>query len=140
MDGEGGASSLEDRSPVPFEPESVMPAQWGGPGGLGGAFPLGATPEKRLIFAMLEDACVGVSYGGWKRKKLRQAAKDRRWIASDGDRPWSFVWCCHILGLDPSYIRRGLAARETPIRASHNIATSKRWVAKVNGRQLGRAA
>lgn len=70
-----------------------------------------ATPEKRLLLAVLEEAV-----GTFQRHLL---ATDRRgrmafvdvetWFASD-DPTWlfSFVGICDALGIDPTYVRSGL--------------------------------
>ena len=68
-------------------------------------------PEKRLLFAILEDACdvcikwcTAMSH---REKRLFQDAYD--WIQSD-DRFYfgSFLKICEELDLEPDYIRRGV--------------------------------
>ena len=79
--------------------------------------------EHRLMVAILEDA-VSIqvkSYSGGfvTSHDVREA---REWLASrDRSWPFSFESICDVLGLDPSYIRRGIRtararAIETPAR------------------------
>jgi hypothetical protein len=78
-------------------------------------------PECRLLWAVLENAVEAymknaVATGRRGQRLFREAEE---WIMQD-DPTWlcSFVSICHILGLDPGYLRRGLrrwrAARLTP--------------------------
>lgn len=39
----------------------------------------------------------------------------RRWLASDRDAPLSFVWCCQVLKLSPSAIRRKVPPERTEL-------------------------
>jgi uncharacterized alpha-E superfamily protein len=72
-----------------------------------------ATPEQRLMLAVLDDAFatvlrnVGASSRG--RRLLDETA---RWFAADDDAsPFSFVNVCHALRLDASQVRGRLAVR-----------------------------
>jgi len=80
-------------------------------------------PECRLLWAVLEDG-VGeymryATATGRRGKRLFREAEE--WIMQD-DPTWlcSFVNICHILGLDPDYLRTGLRrwreARTPPAR------------------------
>ena len=79
-------------------------------------------PECHLLWAVLENAVEtymkNASATGRRGKRLFREAEE--WIMQD-DPTWlcSFVNICHILGLDPDYLRRGLrrrlVARDTPI-------------------------
>jgi len=73
--------------------------------------------EHRLMLAILEDA-VSIHVKSWSggfvtRRDVREA---REWLASnDRSLPFGFEFICDVLGLDPSYIRRGIrAARARP--------------------------
>jgi hypothetical protein len=91
-----------------FEPDTLMPDQYY------------ATlrksqhsdPELRLMAAILEDAVACLS-----RDPLRCARPHRKgveealsWIDAQGEEDWVFSFhnICESLGLDPSYLRRGL--------------------------------
>jgi hypothetical protein len=39
------------------------------------------------------------------RGARRQAQRDRDWVASTSEKPYSFVWICQQLGLDPQATR-----------------------------------
>ena len=81
--------------------------------------------EHRLMLAILEDA-VSLHVKSWSvgfvtRRDIREA---REWLAS-GDRslPFSFESICDVLGLDPSYIRRGIRAfRARPTETAARFA------------------
>jgi hypothetical protein len=81
---------------------------------------------KRLIAAVIEQA---VSDASWKyvarktkTEKERAAEKTRkrngerirssakRWLLSDDNHPFSFVWCAEGLDLNPEYLRRKLSS------------------------------
>jgi len=73
-----------------------------------------AAPERRLRLAILEDASryyrqyYGATDG--RARVLYEDAAD--WFASpDRSGPFSFENVCDALGLDPHYVRRGLARR-----------------------------
>jgi hypothetical protein len=71
-----------------------------------------AEPELKLVFALLEDAlrCVG-KYLRTRGRKGRSAYRDTdAWIFSrDDDRVFSFGSVCEILGINPDYLRKGVA-------------------------------
>jgi hypothetical protein len=89
---------------VRLEPDVIVPARFL-------PQPI-ATPERRLLLAVLEEAV-----GTYQRYIM---ANDRRghrlladvdaWFACDDTQwPYSFVTICDALGLDPTYVRCGLA-------------------------------
>lgn len=69
-------------------------------------------PECRLLWAVLENAVETymkyVAATGRRGKRLFREAE--LWISQD-DPTWlcSFVSICYVLGLDPDYVREGLA-------------------------------
>jgi hypothetical protein len=68
-------------------------------------------PECRLLWAVLQDG-VGTYmkyFAATGRRGKRLFAEAERWIMED-DPTWlcSFVSICHILGLEPDYLRTGL--------------------------------
>ena len=100
-----------------FEPETVLPSQ------LLDASHHGANlqPEKRLMLAVLEDAVATLQRGALTttRSVSTAAEEARQWVLDDRtDLPFSFVNICHVLGLDPAYLRQGL----------------ERWVARARRR------
>jgi len=68
-------------------------------------------PECRLLWAVLENAVdsymKNATATGRRGKRLFREAEE--WIMQD-DLTWlcSFISICHVLGLDPDYLRRGL--------------------------------
>jgi hypothetical protein len=42
---------------------------------------------------------IALAVGDLQRPRYR--AEARRWLWSDGEEPGSFVWVCHLVGLDP---------------------------------------
>jgi hypothetical protein len=70
-------------------------------------------PERRLMAAILEDAvsCLSMDPRRGTSRQRKQFEEARRWIDCDDDSEWifSFQNVCEVLGLDPSYLRRGLS-------------------------------
>jgi hypothetical protein len=62
-------------------------------------------PEKRLMLAVLMDAIVQL-----KRRGSAGAVEAEAWIrgATEGASPFSFAAVCEVLGLEPSYLARGV--------------------------------
>src|SRR5262245_9116467 len=105
---------FDDRHMAPFEPASLMPAQYFTARQRHRA----RSSEARLMYAILEDA---ISVYCRHREPTR--ARDRRsfraacrWIESS-DRTWlfSYLRICEALDLDAEYIRRGLRARRVAL-------------------------
>jgi AraC-like DNA-binding protein len=69
-------------------------------------------PERRLMAAVLEDvvACLSVDPRYCTRRQRRDFHDAKSWInaADDSDWVFSFSNICEALGIDPSYLRRGL--------------------------------
>ncbi len=73
--------------------------------------------ETELLYAILEDAvrCLqgGEQEKGWKNQR-RMAQEAEAWLfVDDYEWPFSFVNICDHLGLDPTYLRRGLECRRS---------------------------
>jgi hypothetical protein len=68
-------------------------------------------PEKRLMLAILEDAILSFqdNHAARHEKKKRLFDDVQRWIFEVSD-DWvfSFEHICHVLELEPEYIRKGL--------------------------------
>jgi len=93
---------------VSMEPETVLPNQFFDRATIDASL----QPEKRLMLAVLEDA-VGAyqkycTAPGRRAKRLFTEAEE--WFLSD-DRSWpySFANICEALGMEPGYLRSGLA-------------------------------
>lgn len=68
-------------------------------------------PEKRLILAVLEDAiyCFQKYMSAADRRSAALFRDAEEWMMEDNnDWPFSFENVCLALGLNPSYVRRGL--------------------------------
>jgi hypothetical protein len=106
----------DERAPAAFEPDTLLASQYfdrirrrsehhG---------------EKMLMIAVLEDAVnTYLKYAGspdHRHRELFAEAKD--WVESD-DQSWfySFRNVCDVLGLDATYLRRGLRTAE--VRGQH---------------------
>ena len=69
-------------------------------------------PEKHLLLAILEDALSCYRKNVFARTAKKQAAfrEAEEWILATGDERFlSFESVCGVLGIEPSYLRRGLA-------------------------------
>jgi hypothetical protein len=76
-------------------------------------------PEHRLRLAVLLDA-VGLLWKGRADRKTREALS---WVLGEsGDDPFSFENVCHVLGIEPTFLARGLIRR----MASGKAAPSER--------------
>ena len=76
-------------------------------------------PECRLLWAVLQDGMETYRKytGATSRRGQRLFAAAERWIM-ENDPTWlcSFVSICHVLELDPEYLRAGLRRwRSTPL-------------------------
>jgi len=101
-------STLDERFGGTLAPDAMLPAQFFA--ALHGRGDLSA--ERRLVVAVLEDAlhCY-LKYADSENSKQRQLFLEaEEWIM--GDHPtwfFSFPNVCDTLGLDPDYVREGLA-------------------------------
>jgi hypothetical protein len=90
----------------------------------------GASAERDLMFAILADAvdCYSKYATARDGRSMRLFADARDWFFCDGDeQPFSFVNVCDGLGLDPSYIRRGVLAltKRAQLRTVSEAATEQ---------------
>lgn len=82
-------------------------------GGVGEVSTDGKSPEERLLVAVMVQAVHDLHtdikthglVGAW-------AAEAGRWIRCDDTRPWGFIWCCSILGMQPERVRARVAHRD----------------------------
>jgi len=85
-------------------------------------------PEKRLMAAVLLDALVQLQRDG-----SSGAAEVRTWIAGSGRGSlFSFANVCEALGVDPSYLARGLMDR--PRIAARRVRLVRRRIS-IGGRR-----
>lgn len=104
------AVSIDDLLPGPFEPCTILPAQFF----TGRQRNRACTGEQCLMAAILEDAVALYLSPKLPRtsKAFHVLREARRWVRSS-DRSWvfSFLRICEALDLDPNAIRRGLRIR-----------------------------
>lgn len=89
-----------------FEPDALLPIQYLDL--FRRRFPI--EPEKRLMWAILEDAVEGYrSHFSGRGKPIGELRELECWIR-DRDQRWlySFDNICEMLGIEPQYLRRGL--------------------------------
>jgi len=69
-------------------------------------------PERRLMVAILEDAvsCLSADQRRCNLKQRKQYEEAKAWVSADEESEWifSFKNICEVLGMNPSYLRRGL--------------------------------
>jgi len=128
---------------VELEPELVLPAQFFA----GVRNDASLRPEKRLMLAVLEEAVADFqkSVVATTREGQRLFEETELWFA-DEDRTWPFAFgaICDALGLEPSWVRRGLAHWRDVQRARHArgeavVRMNIRRVAGYRSKATGRA-
>jgi hypothetical protein len=79
-----------------------------------------ASPELRLIVAVLEDAVATLTTDlrRCSKRQRRDFSEAMRWVVNrdDDDRFFSFVNVCEILTINPEYLRAGLIQKVNQIR------------------------
>lgn len=68
-------------------------------------------PEAKLLFAVLEEAVETFQkgYGSGSKREKRAFDEAEAWFSSEEHKLlFSFLHICHVLELEPSYIRKGL--------------------------------
>jgi hypothetical protein len=45
---------------------------------------------------------------------------DRQWVGSQNKQAFSFIWCCEILNMDPSYARKAYEKGHVIISVNHS--------------------
>jgi hypothetical protein len=115
-----------------FEPDTILPAQF---------YAMFKSsqyrePERRLMVAILEDAvsCLSADLRQCNPRQKKQYEEAKQWVTTDEESEWifSFKNICEVLGMDPSYLRRGLIRPKTgsAIRSSAFVTTrrpSRNW-------------
>jgi hypothetical protein len=86
-----------------LEPVFLLPAQWSLPAYDGGW--LARLSSAVLGRAFLDLVGEGVSKCRTTRAQARLAAEAAAWFAAEVDEPCSFVFCCHVLDVEPAALR-----------------------------------
>jgi hypothetical protein len=108
---------------VLFDPEVVLPDQMFP----GAKLPAFVQSEGRLMLAILQDAVDCYQRHALARNPRHRAEFEeaKNWISSsDSDWVFSFENICNVLGIDPDYVRSGLARRD-PRRNQRARPTSR---------------
>lgn len=122
------------RLEMEIAPLTVLPCQLHDP--VFGAARL--LPEKRLMLAVLQDAVLTFHHYArveWMRPPAPFAEVEAWFASDDTEWPFSFSSICHVLNLDPGYIRGGLERWQKP---AEDRATLKP-LARCNGGMRHRA-
>lgn len=61
-------------------------------------------PEQALVVAVLKAAIDDLYYGDVQAKE-----SSIQWINAESDSFFSFVWCCHMLDVNPEIMKRKLS-------------------------------
>jgi hypothetical protein len=85
-----------------LEPESFLPEQQSNN--------IQLTPEQNLIFSIMQDVLLVLftypSKGAMQKPRMKtQMESDMYWIKSTSDEPFTFVWICQHLDIDPDVFR-----------------------------------
>ena len=129
-DSGGQVAYSEDAMSNLFNPDFVLPEQFANRGGWSG--------ERRLMLAALGEAVATLQhyFDDPTQRGQRLYHEAREWIRSD-DTSWAFAFepICSIVGIDPDYLRQGLASWMATRRGS---ATNRRRLPlrRVNGRRI----
>jgi len=59
--------------------------------------------EKKLLCAVIERACMDATGRGGRKRFIIDA---QEWINSQSNHPFSYIWICEQLQINPSIIRR----------------------------------
>jgi hypothetical protein len=100
-----------------FQPDFLLSAQY-----FGNLRKSLLEPEKKLMFAILEDAisCYQKNVTSHSVKGKRFFEETKNWIVAAGnDWIFSFDNVCEALGLNPQYVRQGLLRWAEKYRQKH---------------------
>lgn len=71
---------------------------------------------RLLLVALLEDLFYVKTHQRRNKVSMKQYQRDRRWVMSESRLPFSFIWTCTRLRLDPAAVRQAfLADRHTTL-------------------------
>jgi hypothetical protein len=81
--------------------------------------------ERKLLCAIIEQACKDAT--GQRKNQEELMADATKWLNSEENHPFSYIWICDQLQLAPSIIRRGVKSmRENKARWS-----KRGWIMRV---------
>ena len=122
----------DDEFPTLFQPDVILPTQ-GTPPSRGahatayaGHARTPAEPELALVARVVEQGVDDFKNcgprGTWRAgpgsernvTHLKEATAAELWLASQENHPFSFQWCCDILGLESDDVRRALSITARP--------------------------
>ena len=105
-----------------FEPDTILPTQF---------YAMFKNsqyrePERRLMVAILEDAvsCLSMNLRRCSLRQRKQYEEAKHWVTAEEESEWIFSFrnICEVLGMDPSYLRRGLIRQITSSRTHNSSA------------------
>jgi len=62
--------------------------------------------ERKLLCAIIEQACKDAT--GQRKNQEALMADAKKWLNSEENHPFSYIWICDQLQLDPSIIKRSV--------------------------------
>jgi hypothetical protein len=121
-----------------FEPDAILPAQFYA------IFKCNQykEPERRLMVAVLEDAvsCLSLNPRDCNLRQRKQYEEAKQWVTAEEETEWifSFTNICEVLGMDPSYLRRGLTRKRpgNSVVSRNVMAPSRRRAGKLSSPSL----
>ena len=127
--------SMEERVTSLFQPDTLLPDQYLD------TFrrKLYLEPEKKLMLAILEDAIACFQKYAFARDSRGKALFNEadEWIQQGAvGGIFAFDSVCEVLGLNPSYLRQGLAAWKQNALAKRSLATVYRLSPRTRKQKL----
>ena len=120
-----------------FDPEVVLPDQMFP----GAKLPAFVQSEGRLMLAILQDAvdCYQRHALARNPRHREEFEEAKAWItSSDSDWVFSFENICNVLGIDPDYVRSGLANRAPARRYGARPDRQAPRIVPLDSRRAGR--
>lgn len=102
-------------------------------------------PEYNVVVGILRQAVTDAtstptpSQCRQKGRRGFAVARDDalRWMADETSRPFSFRWCCDIVGLDATEVRRSVA--DSPNQVRHQLSSVRRESVRFAGAGAARS-
>lgn len=92
--------------------------------------------ERALICAIIADAVSNPTETSSENLNHGQKATYKqsgsKWIISDSSEPFSFLWCCHVVGINPFLIRTKIKNTGVVIKSRGNFLSNLKDVVFVN--------
>ncbi|HLK10783.1 MAG TPA: hypothetical protein VKW76_05345 [Candidatus Binatia bacterium] len=111
----GAAGGTEERTSALFEPDVLLPSQYVDRLRRSAEY----DPERRLMVAVLEQGVNDyLKYAGAREPEGLELWREVEAWVDDRDAQWffSFENICHVLDIEPDYLRRGLSAYTERVR------------------------